>query len=65
MIAVNDIQEGKWEWGSGIEPNKSDPAYYNRFCKTFDRMGAREMYYVQEDNTSFLHTLYHQLHKNI
>jgi hypothetical protein len=62
MIVVNDIQHaGGWQWGSGIEPPKDSPAYYLRFCKTFDRMGAREMHYVCVDNRAFLLNLYHRL----
>ncbi len=62
MIVVNDIQPaGDWHWGTGIEPPKSSPAYYLRFCKTFDRMGAREMHYICLDNRAFLVNLYHCL----
>ena len=61
MIVINDIQEGEWDWGTGIEPPKNDPAYYLRFCKTFDRMGAREMHYIKSDNRNFLLQLYHCL----
>ena len=62
-IVVNDIQEGNWKWGTGDEPPKSDAAYYLRFCKTFDRMGARDMDYVCADNKAFVHNLYHVLHQ--
>lgn len=62
MIVVNDIQPaGDWQWGTGIEPPKTSPAYYLRFCKTFDRMGAREMHYICLDNRAFLVQLYHSL----
>ncbi len=61
LLVVNDIQPGEWQWGTGIEPGKDDPAYYLRFCKTFDRMGAREMRYVNADNRAFLLNLYHAL----
>ena len=62
LIVVNDIQEGgSWRWGTGAEPPKSDPAYYLRFCKTFDRMGARQMRYVAADNRAFLLNLYRRL----
>jgi len=79
MIVVNDIQEGDWEWNSGTEPLKnsgteplknsgneplkSDPAYYLRFCKTFNRMNAKELHYVNADNRSFLVNLYQKLEK--
>lgn len=52
FIAVNDIQEGDWDWSSG-EPPKDNPAYYLRFCKSFSRMGG-EMDYVCLDNRRFL-----------
>ncbi len=62
VIVVNDIQDsGDWKWGTGIEPPKDSPAYYLRFCKTFDRMGAREVHYVCMDNRVFLPNLYHCL----
>ncbi len=64
MIVVNDIQEGNWDWNSGKEPPKDNPAYYLRFCKTFNRMGARELCYVQEDNRKFLSGLYQCLRKS-
>lgn len=60
-IVVNDLQEGKWEWNTGKEPPKTDPSYYLRFCKTFSRMGAKEMHYIQQDNRTFLTTLYSYL----
>jgi len=66
MIVVNDIQDGgDWKWGTGTEPPKDSPAYYLRFCKTFDRMGAREMHYVCADNRAFLMNLYHCLKNRI
>jgi hypothetical protein len=62
LLVVNDIQPGGgWQWGSGAEPGKDNPAYYLRFCKTFDRMGAREMRYAQADNRAFLLNLYAEL----
>lgn len=63
MIIVNDIQEGTWDWNSKTEPNKTNPAYYLRFCKSFKRMGAREMHYLQADNRDFILNLYHALRR--
>jgi hypothetical protein len=63
MIVVNDIQEGNSDWNTGIEPDKSNPAYYLRFCKTFSRMHAREMHYIKQNNRDFLLSLYHSLKK--
>jgi hypothetical protein len=58
-IVVNDIQEGRWDWSKG-EPQKDNPAYYLRFMKTFSRAGGT-LEYIQMDNRSFLHNLYHFL----
>ena len=60
---VVDIQDGgNWDWSQG-EPPKNNPAYYLRFCKSFDRMGGA-MNYVQSDNVAFLHQLLHALNKD-
>ncbi len=59
-IYVVDIADGGgWDWSQG-EPPKDNPAYYLRFCKSFDRMGGA-MHYVQSDNVVFLHNLLRQL----
>ncbi len=59
-IYVIDLQDGGgWDWTKG-EPPKTNPAYYLRFCKSFSRMGG-ELNYVQCDNLTFIHHLYHQL----
>ena len=59
-IYVVDIQDGgNWDWTKG-EPPKDNPAYYLRFCKSFSRMGG-VMHYLQCDNVTFLHNLYHWL----
>ena len=61
MIVINDIKGTDWDFGFGQEPPKTNPAYYERFCKTFKRMGAREIYYINEDNKNFLLGLYNCL----
>jgi hypothetical protein len=59
-IYVVDLQDGgQWDWSQG-EPAKTNPAYYLRFCKSYSRMGGA-MHYVQCDNLTFLHHLYHEL----
>lgn len=61
-IYVVDIQDGGgWDWSRG-EPPKNNPAYYLRFCKSFDRMGGA-MHYVQSDNVLFLHNLLKKLER--
>jgi len=63
-IIINDIHpSGDWNWNSNQDPPKTSPAYYLRFCKTFNRMGAREIHYIQEDNRTFLMNLYKELQK--
>jgi len=57
---VVDLQDGgNWDWRAG-EPPKTNPAYYLRFCKSFSRMGGA-LNYVQCDNLTFIHQLYHRL----
>jgi hypothetical protein len=59
-ICVVDLQEGGgWDWTAG-EPPKTNPAYYLRFCKSYSRMGG-SMRYLQCDNLTFVHHLYHRL----
>jgi hypothetical protein len=62
-IYVVDLQDGgNWDWSRG-EPPKTNPAYYLRFCKSFSRMGGR-MRYLQCDNATFVHHLYHELNRS-
>jgi len=59
-LAVVDIQNGgDWDWEKG-EPPMDNPAYYLRFCKSFNRMGGT-LDYICLDNRAFLLNLYHEL----
>ena len=59
-IFVVDLQDGGgWDWSRG-DPPKTNPAYYLRFCKSYSRMGGA-MCYVQCDNATFAHHLWHEL----
>jgi hypothetical protein len=60
-IVVNDIKGSSWDFNSGREPSKDDPAYYERFNKSFARMSARELRYIKADNRDFLLGLYSAL----
>jgi hypothetical protein len=60
FILVVDLAENRWDWEADGEPPADDPAYYLRYCKTFNRMGG-EMKYLQADNRDFLAELYHVL----
>jgi len=59
-LAVVDIQDGGgWDWSQG-EPPKDNPAYYLRFCKSFNRMGGT-LDYICMDNRHFMVNLYNEL----
>jgi len=58
-IYVVDLAKSSWNWADG-EPPATDPAYYLRFLKTFNRMGGK-MNYITADNRDFLLTLYQEL----
>ena len=60
-LGIVDIQPGNWDWRRG-EPPRDNPAYYQRFCKTFCRMGG-ELEYFQCDNRVFLANLVARLKK--
>jgi hypothetical protein len=59
-IGVIDIADGgDWDWSQG-EPPKDNPAYYLRFCKTFNRMGGT-LDYLCVDNAAFMLNLCREL----
>lgn len=61
-IHVVDLAESTWDWSKG-EPPVTDPAYYLRFLKTFNRMGG-SVNYISADNRDFLLSLYRELEYN-
>ena len=62
LYVVDIADGGGWDWSQG-EPPKDNPAYYLRYCKSFDRMGGT-MHYLQSDNVLFLHGLLSRLQPN-
>ncbi len=61
FILVVDVAPATWDWAKG-EPPEHNPAYYQRYNKSFNRMGG-EMRYLSADNRDFLLSLYQQLHR--
>lgn len=59
-ILVVDLAKSEWDWDKDGEPPMDNPAYYLRYCKTFNRMGGT-MHYLSADNRDFLLALYHEL----
>jgi hypothetical protein len=60
FILVVDLAKSDWDWEKNGEPPVDNPAYYLRYCKTFNRMGG-EMHYLTADNRDFLLALYQEL----
>jgi hypothetical protein len=60
FMLVVDLAESDWDWYNNGEPPMDNPAYYLRYCKTFNRMGG-EMHYLTADNRDFLLELYQNL----
>jgi len=58
-ILVVDLAANTWDWEQG-EPPETNPAYYLRYLKTFNRMGGT-MRYLSADNRDFLLALYQGL----
>lgn len=59
FIGVVDLASADWDWSQG-EPPQANPAYYQRYNKTFSRMGG-SMCYLSMDNRDFLLHLYRGL----
>jgi hypothetical protein len=60
FMLIVDLAKSDWDWKNKGEPPVDNPAYYLRYCKTFQRMGG-EMHYITADNRDFLLELYHNL----
>ncbi len=63
FMLIVDLAEADWDWEKDGEPPMDNPAYYLRYCKTFNRMGG-EMHYLTADNRDFLLALYQKLNGN-
>ncbi len=61
-MLIVDLAKSDWDWQKNGEPPMDNPAYYLRYCKTFQRMGG-EMDYLTADNRDFLLGLYQNLNK--
>jgi len=59
-MLIVDLAKSDWDWQKDGEPPKDNPAYYLRYCKTFQRMGG-EMDYMTVDNRDFLLAIYEKL----
>jgi len=55
-MLIVDLAESTWDWNRDGEPPMDKPAYYLRYCKTFNRMGGT-MRYLCADNRDFLTAL--------
>ncbi len=60
-IFVVDLAPSDWDWRQG-EPPENQPAYYQRFHKSFSRMGG-SLRYLSADNRDFLLALSQELRK--
>ncbi len=59
-MLIVDLAKSDWDWNTNGEPPMDNPAYYLRYCKTFNRMGG-EMHYLTADNRDFLLAIYQEL----
>jgi hypothetical protein len=59
-MLIVDLAKSTWDWQKNGEPPQTDPGYYLRYLKTFNRMGGI-MKYLSADNRDFLLALYQAL----
>lgn len=62
FMVIVDLAADTWDWEKSGEPPMDNPAYYLRYCKTFNRMGGT-MRYLSADNRDFLLALSQSLSK--
>ncbi len=62
FMLIVDLAKSDWDWQKNGEPPMDNPAYYLRYCKTFNRMGG-EMHYLTADNRDFLLAIHQELQK--
>ena len=60
FMLIVDLAKSDWDWQKNGEPPKDNPSYYQRYCKTFNRMGG-EMHYLTADNRDFLLAIHQKL----
>jgi hypothetical protein len=60
FMMIVDLAKAEWDWSAKGEPPADNPAYYLRYCKTFNRMGGT-LKYLSADNRDFLIQLYNSL----
>jgi len=60
FMLIVDLAKSDWDWQKNGEPPMDNPAYYLRYCKTFNRMGG-EMHYLTADNRDFLLAIHQEL----
>jgi hypothetical protein len=61
-MLIVDLAKSSWDWQKNGEPPETDPAYYLRYLKTFNRMGGT-MNYLSADNRDFLLAISQELSK--
>ena len=62
-MVIVDLAESSWNWQQDGEPTADNPAYYLRYCKTFNRMGGT-MRYISANNRDFLLALLQKLEEH-
>ncbi len=53
FMLVADLAPSTWDWSTDGEPPADNPAYYQRYCKSFSRLGGT-LRYLSVDNRDLL-----------